>query len=604
MVHGSGVELADYDLLTLPSGPDVDEHTRATSVAAALAQLLANHRFGAEPVIISVPGQMMLNRTLSLPPVQEKRIPEIVRYEARQLIPFPLDEIVWDYQLVAAEPGVEEREAVLFAVKEEVVRDILGPTVASDFPVDGMQVAPLAAYNLVKFDRDPQEPVAILDMGASTTDLIVLDGNRFWLRNLPIAGDDITEAFQDKFSMTFEEAEDLKRKAAESKQADKILNVMRPVLRDLVGEVQRSMGFYKSQTAGVKFSKVLLLGNGASQAGLKDFLSDHLEYDVEDVVSLERVALAAGIDGATFSQNVRAFGVAMGLALQGLDRATINVNLLPQDLAFKRQLLRKKPFVVAAVGVLALALFVSYVSSRFQIGGTKEPLKEIRAKVQNVERLRGEYQSAKDEVDPVREDLKKLGDLSGLRVPWADILKKITTKASPEGVWFNSLECSYKTVGGLTKSIAPVPSPGGPGGGSGGPGGPGDGPGGPGGPGAPPPEAEKQVVEGQSKVLHFVLKGTSEKADLGVKYIIENVERSLATVPEFWNVKLIEAPKKDITVKAVPKLQEAAADAVADETAPEALTAVMKDEKVDVHVFTVEWDYAPKRPEQPKPKEE
>lgn len=595
LVWNKGMVQVDcLESFILPHGPDVDEDTRDLAVRDSLAELLKRRKVGLEPVCLSIPGQMMLNRFLSLPPVQEKRIPEIVRYEARQLIPFPLDDIVWDFQLIGSEKGVVEREAALFAVKEEVVRAILRSPLAVDFPVDMMQVGPLAAYNLIKFDRAPQEPVAILDMGASTTDLVIVDGDRFWLRNLSIAGDDITEAFQEKFGMTFEEAEELKRKAGESKQADKILDVMRPVLRDLVGEVQRSMGFYKSQASGVKFSKILLMGSAADQVGLKEFLAENLEYEVEPITSLERIALSpeAGSD-------LKAFGVALGLALQGLQQATINVNLLPHDVAFRRQLFRKRPFIVAAVACLTIGLLLAYVSTGIQLRGTEELLEENQGFVKNVENLRYQYDAAKNDADPLREEIEKLGGLGGKRLPWADILENVTVCASPKSIWLTLLKSEIRTKAAREKVERKERRenrhrPGGPGG----PGEPG-GPGGHGGPGRDysTSSAAAVTVDKVQKMPHFTLEGATEEIEQGAAYILKEIVEPLRHVPEFRNIELVRTAEGEITLEAVRS------GAVAEEpdigpdqpkTEPEA--AVLEESRKIIN-FTIEWDYIPPGPE-------
>lgn len=632
------IQATCFESFPLPHGPDVDEDTHDLAVRDSLAELLKRRKVGLEPVCLSIPGQMMLSRFLSLPPVQEKRIPEIVRYEARQLIPFPLEDVVWDFQLVGTEKGVVEREAALFAVKEEVVRAILRAPLAVDFPVDMMQVGPLAVYNLIRFDRDPQEPVVILDMGVSTTDLVIMDGERFWLRNLSIAGDDITEAFQEKFGMTFEEAEELKRKAGESKQAGKILDVMKPVLRDLVGEVQRSMGFYKSQASGVRFSRILLLGSAAGQVGLREFLAENLEYEVEDIASLARIALTPEADGMLGGADLKGFGVALGLALQGLRQGTISVSLLPRDVAFKRQMFRKRPFVAAAAAALAIALLLSYMSAGLQLRSTEELLKENRDFVEDVERLRRQYDGAKNEANLVREELEKLAELGERRLPWADILEKITACAPAERIWLTSLKGEMRAPEKETEEAkeerrheyyAPGGrgGPGRPGGpwGPGRPGGPGipgraGGPGRPGGPGKRDYYSSRTVFAAEEKIEkipHFILDGATEEVAQGAKYIIKEVLEPLRGIREFQNVELVRTDFGEITLEAMrvggaeekaeeretpgrarPDLSRRRHEAgLWRELGREKPKAGVLEESRKIISFTIEWDYIPPGPE-------
>jgi hypothetical protein len=180
---------------------------------------------------------------------------------------------------------------------------------------------------------------------------------------LPYSGDDITKALQERFQIDFEEAEELKLNAATSKQAEKLFNVMRPVLGDMVSEIHRSIGYYKSQTRNVKFDRMVLLGEAFKLQGMKEFFAQHLDYSVGLLDRLENISYGSGIDEGTIAQELSSYGVALGLALQAMDQGPIKINMLPREERLKKIIGKKKPFGIAAAAILGLCVGTSWLSS-------------------------------------------------------------------------------------------------------------------------------------------------------------------------------------------------------------------------------------------------
>ncbi|MBI4616862.1 MAG: type IV pilus assembly protein PilM [Planctomycetes bacterium] len=360
----TGVEITGLDLIELEvKAQESEEAKRDEQVREALTILKSRNKFKNEPIWVSIPGQGTYNRTISLPPVEKKRIKEIVKYEAQQQIPFPIEEVIWDYHPIGGEEETgAELEVSLFAVKREIINNFMATMRACDLNVEGIQIAPIALYNFVRYDVNPQEPTVVIDIGADNSDLVVVDGERLWMRSLQIAGSEITKELQKKFQIPFEEAEKLKIKAKKSKQAKKIFNIIRPILKDMVNEVHRSVGYYKSLAKSVKFEKMLFLGNSTKLMGFKRFFSQNLQYQVDVFAGIQRIHVSNKVNVNLLNQNVTTFGVAIGLALQGQGLAVNNIRLIPQEIRKKQEVVKKKPWfagvavvfglMVAAVGVM------------------------------------------------------------------------------------------------------------------------------------------------------------------------------------------------------------------------------------------------------------
>ncbi len=324
---------------------------------------------GKERCCVSIAPQAIFSRFISLPPVDKRRVPEIVLYEARQQIPFSLNEVIWAYQTVRKEfiPG-EEIEIGLFAAKRDMIDAYIGELSTIGRQLHGIQVAPLALYNFIRHDIALEQPTVVMDIGAQSTDLLIIDGDKFWLRNLPIAGNSFTAVLEKRLNIPRAEAEKLKLAVPESRHRRKLLEVLRPIMRDMVGEVQRSIGYYKSLAHDVKFEDILVLGDGYRLFGLDRFLTERLQYNVRPLQGLNNIVYQAAPERLQeFNENMGSLGVAMGLALQGLGRGTVSVDLLPDDFVIDRELHRKRFSGLVAAGLVCAIVGLLFMDKKAEL---------------------------------------------------------------------------------------------------------------------------------------------------------------------------------------------------------------------------------------------
>ena len=333
------------------SQPDADEQQL---IRHALKKFLDRNSIKGSTIVVSVPGQASFTRFIKLPPVEQRKVPEIVRYEARQQIPFNLDEVVWDYQTLSpAGAGPREVEVGIFAMKRDIVSDYVSDFLAMRIEPDIVQMAPVALYNFLLYDKRGAGGASILiDVGAENTNLVVAENERVWIRPVPIGGNNFTQALCKQFKLSFAKAENLKRHAAESKHARKVFQAMRPVFGDLLTEIQRSIGYYTSLHRESRIERVIALGNAFRLPGLRSFLAQSLGIEVEKIEGFNSLPDASALNAPLFRENVLSFGVAFGLAVQGLGLATIQTSLLPPEILSQKILRRKRPFFVAAAACL------------------------------------------------------------------------------------------------------------------------------------------------------------------------------------------------------------------------------------------------------------
>ena len=351
-------------LLTQPEADPVE------LVRAALQEFLGRNDLKGDRVAVSVPGQSGLAKFIKLPPIEAKKIPDIVKYEARQQIPFPLEQVVWDWQRLAG--GIEEggfvidAEVAVFAMKREQVYKALAPLTQAGIEVDVLQLAPIALANMVMFDQlpdpatvDPDQPpasIVLVSMGVDTTDLVITNGLRIWQRSIPIGGSSFTKAIVQGMKLTFAKAEHLKRNAARAEDPKLVFKVMRPVFNEFAAELQRSLNYFSGTDRTATIGKVLLLGNATKLRGLTDFVAKQLGLDVQRLEAFRGLEGQAVLGAPAFRENRLAFGTAYGLALEGTGAPGVHTNLLPREIIQERLIEAKKPWAIGAgVGLLAAA---------------------------------------------------------------------------------------------------------------------------------------------------------------------------------------------------------------------------------------------------------
>ena len=408
-----GLTVEAFDVIEHPQILSEEEADRRLLIRAGLDQFLSRNSIAGSTIAVAVPGQSSFTRFVKLPPVEPKRIPDIVRFEAEQQIPFPIEEVLWRWQTFH-DPDSPDVEVGLFAMKRTDVAEMLGYFEEVAMPVDVVQMAPLALYNFMTFDEQlaTEEATLLVDVGADKTDLVVADGGRIWTRTIQIGGTSFTQAIERAFKLRFAKADKLKRSAATSKYARQIFQSMRPVFSDLVQEIQRSVGYYASLHRDTRFKRLVGLGNGFRLPGLQKFLEQNLNIPVVRIDSFNKLQLARGVHAASFAENVLSSAVAYGLAAQALGVCRIECNLLPEEIAAKRVWAKKRPWFAVAAAIFLASLcgsaYRSYVD-RQALGQThdlataEDNVRQVKTRADEVMELekmgRGEQKQLDDELE-------------------------------------------------------------------------------------------------------------------------------------------------------------------------------------------------------------
>src|SRR5215212_8352484 len=166
---GDGLRVDDFDIIEHETVLSNSGDNRDALINSALTQFVQRHQLKGGAVAVGVSGQSSFARFIKLPPVEPKKIPEIVRFEAIQQIPFPLDDVEWSYQLFQGgdSPDVE---VGIFAMRKELIGQHIKYFTDADLNVQAVQMNPLAVYNAMYYDQRIEGTTMIIDLGAENTD--------------------------------------------------------------------------------------------------------------------------------------------------------------------------------------------------------------------------------------------------------------------------------------------------------------------------------------------------------------------------------------------------------------------------------------------------
>jgi type IV pilus assembly protein PilM len=280
----------------------------------------------------------------------------MIQYEAEQNVPFPIDEVVWDYQLIE-DLGDGELNAMIVAAKTENVVQFTDCVMAVDLEPEVVDVAPMAIYNSVRYNYpELEECTMVLDIGTRSSSLIFIEGSRIFSRSIPVAGNTITQELMKEFDVSFEEAEALKEEHAfvafggvyagpENETADWVSKIVRNVMTRLHAEVNRSINFYRSQQGGSPPSMALLTGCSSVIPHTDTFFREKLGVDVEYFNPFVNISVSPDVDIEVLEGQLHMLGEVSGLALRYSLACPVEINLLPPEIVAARGawiVLRKK----------------------------------------------------------------------------------------------------------------------------------------------------------------------------------------------------------------------------------------------------------------------
>lgn len=440
--------LTAYDSETISADPALDA-SKISQTRVAIADLVGRLKVGKSKARYAISGQSVFTRFVKLPPLQDDNIEQLVTFEAQQHVPFPLQEVVWDYELIE---GSTDKEVVIVAIKTDALDEINASVNDSGLGTAEVDVAPMAIYNAFRATYgNPEEPILLIDIGAKTSNLLYIEGRRFFTRSIAIGGGAVTAAIAKEYGVSYMDAEHQKIAnglvalgGGHTEQLDEAVAALAMVIRNaltrLPAEIARTTNYYRSQHGGSAPRRVLLAGGGANLPYTLEFFQEKLNLPVEYFNPVRNVTIGKGVDPEVIQREGHLMGELVGLGLRGVGKSDINIDLVPQIVEQSRAADRRKPFLIAAAAVLLTGIAAW---AGFQNVAASKAAEEARAMEDSREKLaplKADVEQLLKKEESLRQIATAYTDAESAHVYWMDLLAELRGGFASDAVWLTDLD--------------------------------------------------------------------------------------------------------------------------------------------------------------------
>lgn len=367
-----GPELARWAIVPWRAAPNATPEASRQMQAKAIEAAIKKSECKCRDIVVGVPGNNAFIRNIKLPPIPSSKIDQIVRYEIQQTIPFPIENIALDYQVLEPDES-SEVEVIMVAMKGEVAEAFIRDVEQAKVKVGIVDSIPLALYNCYRYNgySNKEDCTAVIELGASASNILIeLRGELRYCRSVSIGGNDITNALAKEFNIPFEQAERIKIQHGlifpESLEGNFTEDQVRAsktvagVLDRLLGEIKLTIGYFRSLTGATAISKAVLAGGSSLLRNIRPFLADRLGVQVEILNPFKKVALPKNLMEARKVAPMLA--TAVGLALRNAQECCqLKISLVPPKLKAIQSRRTKLGYnagsALALVGIIGLILW-------------------------------------------------------------------------------------------------------------------------------------------------------------------------------------------------------------------------------------------------------
>lgn len=464
------LRMTKFDFRKLDIDPENGEDAEVIAFIRTYNEMIAENNFSARDVRITLPSKLSFQRLSKLPPIPGSRaaIDKIVEYEARQTVPYAINDVEWGYQLIrhqwedkrveTQEDGTlaevveakEEYEAMFVAVKTDRITAYTDVIEDSGKRVISVEIAPIAIFNAgMGVQVKGTECTLMLNIGSSSSSLMIADSNRAFIRNIPIAGDTITNQISKEFNISFNEAEQMKIRYGfvalggayeepDSELAATISKIARNVMTRLHGEVSRSVNVWRAQHGGSQPVQVLLSGGSSSMLYMSEFFQEKLRIPVSYLNTFSAVSIGDNVDKEKLQGVAPMCQELIGAALHSATNCPINIALLPRSIRKQYELNHRKPYFYASAGVLLGCLLLFGFGVDQLLRGELRRVERVRGKVQETTRKSNDIASLYNGLNQAKSKMNELTGMFTARTAYGKVLNELQ-RIVPDMMWLVSI---------------------------------------------------------------------------------------------------------------------------------------------------------------------
>ena len=456
--EGGNLILEKFAFEPLAQGDDEP----VVAFARVYQYMIQRNNFQSKQVRMTISGQAAFSRLSKLPELSgdDNMISKIIEFEAKQTVPYTMDEIIWDYQLIkhTLPPVTElddphdEYEALFVAAKRDIITAYTDVVLESGLEVVSVNIAPVsmanAFYACVK--REPDSCEMLLNIGGQSSSLVICEGDRIFVRTIPIAGDAITQQISKEFAIPFAEAEDLKGKHGfvalggayedpESEVAATISKIARNVMTRLHGEISRSINVWRSQYNGKKPTALYLAGGGTLIQYVTEFFTEKLNIKVDYLNVFSAMGIGPGVDRDALLDVAPMFAELAGMGVRSAAEVPVDINLVPETIKIQADIQSKKMYFYASCIMIVVSLLIFYAGVSKMLNFDRSRVERVRGKVEEAKNLNDRIKEQYGVVSGLRGEYDRYLKIINERTLWVDILEALQA-VTPDTTWFSSVE--------------------------------------------------------------------------------------------------------------------------------------------------------------------
>jgi len=430
-----GLCLKSYTLKSL--GPEgAADATRETALLKVLRETLAEAGGAARSINVCAPGFQVFSKFVKLPPVDAGKVTQIIQYEAQQNVPFPLAEVVWDYQILGSSP-TGELEVLLVAIKSEIVEGLFRIAEESKLRLQLCDVSPAALCNAFRYNYgDLEDCTMLLDIGAKTSNLLFFEKGKVFSRSISLGANSITQDFANEAKLKFEIAEQIKvaegfvslggaYEEPENPNQAAISKIARQFMTKLHIQVNQTIQFYRGQMGGAAPQRLFLAGGASIMPYTAQFFAEKLNAPVEYFNPFRNVQIDPAVNLEELARVAHSLGEVVGLGLRNLANCPVEMNLMPESTLRWRTFNEKKPYFTATVfSLVAVAFAVGFLFEKLAMSKEAE-LERLKPEVQKLQSKADQFSKVYGEVNATRQQADQISTWMNDRYYWSDVLAEL-----------------------------------------------------------------------------------------------------------------------------------------------------------------------------------
>jgi type IV pilus assembly protein PilM len=320
-----GWELVRFGFAPLEPQTIVDRHImNSGAVVDALRSTFSDSKIRQKEVALSVSGQSVISRKITVPIMTAAELDEQIQWEAENHIPFDIKDVNVDYEILRRRPEAGQMDLLLVAAKRDEINDYIQIAREAKLNPKVVDIDAFTIQNVFEWNRGlaPDQTFAIINVGATQASInIVSRGASAFTRDIANGGNYLTEQIIKQIGVPYEQAEELKYQAAQAHAASglppKVVQVVEQVCDTIAGEIQRSLDFFLATSGEDRISRVYLTGGTANVPQLAGAIERRSRVATEVIQPLERIAVDEKyVDRNLLEQRAAQLSVSLGLAMR------------------------------------------------------------------------------------------------------------------------------------------------------------------------------------------------------------------------------------------------------------------------------------------------